>query len=213
METLQTGDILLFECTSKNTSIFSCFSHLIDCCSRSKFSHVGMILKSPTYINPKLTGMYMLESGAELLGNAEDKRHIIGVQITPIEEVLSYKGNIYVRKLYCTRDTDFTNKIATIHKEIHELPYDVLPFDWALALNRISNRTCWKRFRCCNFQKKNTFWCSALLAYIYVELGFLPQDLPWSLVAPKEFSHFERKELPFMNCELLPEELITKNIE
>jgi hypothetical protein len=56
-------------------------------------------------------------------------------------------------------------------------------------------------------QKQTMYWCSALVAYIYVSLGFLPETTPWTMIFPKQFS-VECDSLKFQNCELGDEILI-----
>ena len=34
----------------------------------------------------------------------------------------------------------------------------------------------------------DTFWCSALVGYIYVKLGYLPQNTDWSNLSPSDIS-------------------------
>ena len=50
---LNTGDILLFHnklnCKSCYRCIFSCFTGLIMCCTKSKYSHIAIVIKDPTY--------------------------------------------------------------------------------------------------------------------------------------------------------------------
>ena len=52
-----------------------------------------------------------------------------------------------------------------------------------------------------NTQKENTYWCSALVSFVYVELGFLDKNIPWTLISPKELSS-SSNELKFINCKL-----------
>ena len=49
LETCQTGDILLY-----NSNYW--YSRLIEWGSGSKFSHISIVLRDPTFINEKLTG-------------------------------------------------------------------------------------------------------------------------------------------------------------
>ena len=65
---LQTGDIILF--SNKK----SWFSRLIEWKTQTKWSHVAIVLKDPTYINPSLQGLYIWESGAEKFGDSENKK-------------------------------------------------------------------------------------------------------------------------------------------
>ena len=80
--------------------------------------------------------------------------------------------------------------------------YDLHVFDWFRALFdiEIGDR-----------QLTNRYWCSALLAYIYVELGLLDKTLEWSMIEPKQFSYYENKRLSYKNCEVQPEKKIIYN--
>ena len=72
----------------------------------------------------------------------------------------------------------FYKKIDQIHSDVHNLPYDLNLFDWIKAgLNiKIGN------------VQKNTYWCSALVCYIYIKLGFLENNIPWTLISPEDFN-------------------------
>ena len=76
------------------------------------------------------------------------------------QKIKNYKGRIYVSKLCCIRDDKFYKKIIEIHSAVHNIPYDLNPVDWikgALQLN-IGNT-----------QKENTYWCSALVTFVFVK--------------------------------------------
>ena len=45
---LQTGDILLFDDRSK--TCLGCWNRILKCYTRSRYSHVAMVLKNPTFI-------------------------------------------------------------------------------------------------------------------------------------------------------------------
>ena len=51
---------------------------------------------------------------------------------------------------------------------------------------------------------KPTFWCSALVAYIYEEMGFIDGTIPWTIITPAQFSYYASNGLKFKNCEVLP---------
>ena len=61
MTDLKTGDLILF--CGKDTGWLKYFSEMIKYTSHSNYSHVGMILKDPTFIHPTLKGTYVWESG------------------------------------------------------------------------------------------------------------------------------------------------------
>ena len=94
LDQLKTGDILLF-----NEKSFW-FSRLVEYWTGSPWSHVAIVLRDPTYLDPKLTGLYLWESGEEDFPDAEDHQMKFGVQITDLKKVISeYDGKIVVRKL------------------------------------------------------------------------------------------------------------------
>lgn len=197
IENCQTGDILLYN--SRNT-----IGRLIEYCTNSKFSHVAVILRDPIYIDPKLKGLYILESGSENIDDVVSGKKIIGVQVIPLDYVLdqyssTYIGNLYYRKLSCFRDEEFSAKINAVVKKTNTEPYDLNPLDWIKAAFNIEIGDC---------QKDNTFWCSALISYVYVQLGFLPEKLPWSIIAPKKFSYYEKDGLTYENCTVDAERLV-----
>ncbi len=68
---LRTGDILLFDYEGDN-SFFQLFSYIIGKTTHSKYTHVGVILKDPTFIHPSLKGLYVWESGYEGTPDCED---------------------------------------------------------------------------------------------------------------------------------------------
>ena len=90
----QTGDILVYHATR------FWYSRFVEYFTDSKYCHVSMILKDPTYIHPDLKGIYILESGMEEFPDSEDGKYKLGVQIVPLKKVLEkYDGQIYYRKL------------------------------------------------------------------------------------------------------------------
>ena len=50
-----------------------------------------------------------------------------------------------------------------------------------------------------NEKKVNSFWCSALLTYIYIKLGFLYKYTDWTIVNPSQFSSNDSQKLIFIN--------------
>ena len=188
---LETGDLLLFHGTSILSTILEYFG-------RSKYSHIGMIIKNPKFLNDKLKdGLYVLESSYGYKPDEEDHQIKFGVQLHKLEDI--YKPNtIYVRKLKnIIRDDIFYEKLKNIHTIIHNKPYDLHIMDWIMAEENISKpisiNPLWKI--------TNRFWCSALISYVYLRLGWV-SDVNWSLVAPCEFSSKESKGSLLFICSL-----------
>jgi len=50
--------------------------------------------------------------------------------------------------------------------------------DWLLATLRMDARP----------QKTDRFWCSAFVAYVLTQLGWLPEATDWSIVRPCDLS-------------------------
>ena len=123
-----TGDILLFG--SKKSKL----SELIEWWCDSKWSHVGIILKDPKFIDYKLKGYYLLESGYEDFVDAEDHIKKYGVQIVPLEKVFQeYNGYIYWRQLKLNIDklkenykNDILNNNDTEEDDIENVSYENL---------------------------------------------------------------------------------------
>ena len=187
---LNDGDIILFHQNK------SCFGKCIQLCTSSKFSHIGMVLKNPTYIDPDLNGgLYLIESGLEPYKDEEDKQYKLGVQIQKLLPILKEYGrkNIYCRRL--SKLGEFPkNKMKEIHKTIYNKPYDLNLIDWVEGLIDVKAPI---------FNKKTTdrFWCSALIAYIYLNIGYLRYDTSWTLINPEDWND-KSKTLNFTNCNL-----------
>lgn len=197
LETCQTGDILLY-----NSQYW--YSRLIEWGSGSKFSHISIILRDPTFINKKLNGLYILESSYEDIPDSNTGEKVWGVQIIPLQHVLdeyqkSYVGNLYYRRLETEKDESFYNKLKECVTHTEGDKYDLNPLDWFKAEFQLDVG---------NTRKENTFWCSALVGYVYCQLGFIDQDISWSILPPRKFSHFENDRLTYYNCSLHPERLI-----
>lgn len=187
---LQTGDIILL---SGN----AWYSRLIEYFGYSKYSHVAMVLKDPTFIDDEMKGLYVLESGYEGVIDITDKKFKYGVQINTYKDFITKVGYCaYYRKLDVSDETrkTFNEKFKTIYKTIYDKPYDINILDWLNASYSIKNN-CYGYLK-----KKDYFWCSALIAYIYDNLDLI-EDCSWSLVAPREFSG-EGDLLKFKNCSL-----------
>jgi hypothetical protein len=196
---MQTGDLILFRGTSW-------ISKLVEWVGISKYSHIGIIIKNPKFLNPELEdGIYLLESSWNDTPDVEDKEFKVGVQLHFLEDVLKEypKGSIDVRHIQCERNDSFFTKLIEIHKEIHNKPYDLNPCDWLCARYNIACPFPPNAY----FQTKKSFWCSALVSYIFCELGLINKEINWTLMAPREFSSDEGKLIQFQ-CTVEKEKLL-----
>ena len=202
---LETGDILLFQHVKNKSTPFQMFDNFlswaISSWTHSPYTHIGIVLKDPNFTDgKKLEGLYLLESNYEGFPDSEDDNVKFGVQVVPLMEgIKNNYSNIYHRKLRCQRDSVFFEKLDEIYSIIHDKPYDINPVDWIKAAFRLDIG---------NVEKVRTFWCSALVAFVYVKLGFLQQDLPWTIISPEQFSTTGENSLTFKDCTVEKEQLI-----
>ena len=187
MDNLKTGDILLFSGHTKG--VMQYFSDMIKYGTHSNYSHIAMVLKDPTYFNLSLKGIYLWESGWEGKPDPQDNKTKLGVQLTPLNEIMeNFKGSkIIVRTI--NNNNNFTDeKLKEIHEVVYNKPYDIVPRDWIEALFRKDSSP----------QKTNRFWCSALVGYIYTKCGIIKSDTDWSILRPSDFS-LDGERLSFIN--------------
>ena len=185
MDSLETGDLILF--SNQSSGFFGIFTSMIKWGTHSNYSHTGIILRDPVFINPSLKGLYVWESSYNGKPDPQDNKVKIGVQITPLYELIEeYKktgGSAYVRKVKSTinipiKEIFNDDVLNDIHKVVYNKPYDIIPTDWIEAFFKYDD----------NPQKTDRFWCSALVGYIYTNCGLLKSDTDWSIMRPNDFS-------------------------
>lgn len=188
MTCVQTGDVVLFKGAE------GLFDRAISYFTGSAYTHVGVILRDPEGLPP---GAYVIESSKEVEPDPTFNRRVIGVQIQPLPTVLSAHGTASVRRLERKgRAPDLTPRLTQIFRDVDGRPYDIDVCDWLRAELRVHcPDMVWE-------QRDDTFWCSALAAYLYVRLGLLPPSLPWTLVSPKEWGPGGLLEPRFIHCAL-----------
>ena len=85
LKDLQTGDLILFDTKPPVSNVFCyIFDKLVQIFTQSKYTHCGMILKDPTFLNLPL-GTYIWECGIEKTLDPQDNEKKFGVQICNIE--------------------------------------------------------------------------------------------------------------------------------
>tara|TARA_B100000927_G_scaffold277283_1_gene258765 strand:- start:999 stop:1706 length:708 start_codon:yes stop_codon:yes gene_type:complete len=201
----KTGDVLLFEhkanVSSWSEAMMSFLDGGISWFTQSKYSHVGIVVRDPEFTNPKLKGLFLLESNKEDIPDAENNEIKFGAEIIDLNYIIkNYNGRIYWRQLECDRGEKFTELFANAHSIIHNRPYDLIITDWISAAFGLDNR---------NPQRTKTFWCSALVAFIYTQLGLLSPETKWTMVTPKMFgTERQRSPMRFLNCKLKGEVIV-----
>ena len=177
MDSLKTGDLILFN--NHGGGIFGAFTSLIKWGTHSNYTHIGMILKNPSFIHPSLKGLYVWESTFNGKPDPQDGKIKLGVQITPLKEALEFESrNVFIRKVNCPKDTFNDNRLTLIHNIVYDKPYDIVPKDWIEAFFHTDSAP----------QKTSRFWCAALVGYIYTKVGILKPETDWSILTPNDFS-------------------------
>jgi hypothetical protein len=185
LKNLKTGDLLLCSwhnprCTSCCDCLFNNFDSCIKWGSHSNWTHSAIVLRDPTFIHPALKGLYVWESSKEPHADPQDGKKKIGVQITPLHELIScYKGSgvIIVRPIHSDPNLLNEDNMKKVHDIVYGKPYDLNPIDWVEAFLK----------KDLNPQKTGRFWCSALCGYIYTKCGLLDPKTDWSILAPNDF--------------------------
>ena len=172
--------MLLFSPSTKTEhGVMRFLDWMIQSTTDSSYTHVAFVLKDPTFIHPVLKGLYVWESGYEGTPDPQDGKVKFGVQITPLHQCIqNFNGKLFVRKLKKGRETITRKKLEEIHNIVYEKPYDIMPKDWVQAWFRQDSSP----------QKTDRFWCSALVSFILVKLGFLKKKLDWSMIRPCDLS-------------------------
>ena len=179
---LKTGDVLLFS-DEWSWNPMNIFGKLIEIFTGKPYSHVGMILKDPTWIDPKMTGIYLWESSYEGIPDPQDGKIKIGIEITPIEKVMkTTKCKVYVRQLFGEEKLTIPI-LEKIHKIVYSKPYDFDPIDWLAAYLRTPIN---------GDRKTSRYFCSAFVACIYTEAEIIDKGTDWSLVRPSDFDEADK---------------------
>jgi len=202
-----TGDLLLY-----NTTKYW-YSRAIEWFTSSNYSHVSMVLRRPTWLDPSLCEeeYYVLESGSECFPDAVSGDFKFGVQVCPLSKVWAEYasqgyGHLYVRRMrYLDAATvgqdALIDGIKTAYAKVKACPYDLNPCDWIKCyfdehktLEQIDNTAQ-------RDQKTTSFWCSALMSFVLVVAGFLDKSVPWTVITPYDFSAFcKPQRLAFQGC-------------
>lgn len=211
VEELQTGDLILV-CNTE-TGWFNYFLDVIKYSTHSNYVHIGMIVKDPDFLEYPMKGTYIWESSYEGTPDPEDGKIKLGVQLTKIETFIqNYKKEstsfkLLVRKIKDNSKKIFDNSVMNkVHSIVTDKPYDINIKDWIMAFFRKADEP----------QNTKSFWCSALVGYIYTQCGILSKDTDWNVLYPNDFS-LDGEKLNYKNKDknfLLPfeKELVIDNI-
>ena len=182
LKTCETGDIILFQGNS-------IISEIIKISTNSVWTHIGIIIKNPTFIKNCKKGIYLyVADGAYEIDKPSNKK-LIGVQLVNlIDKLNNYDGTFYYRKLETQKNKKKMMNIFNIvyNTEFHKF-YDWLPKDWIATflamhnLEKISDIIS-------NPRHLDKMFCSSLVAYTYTQWKLLNKNTEWSFTTPEFFA-------------------------
>lgn len=186
--TLKTGDVIMCHSSPGDSPI----DRVIEDATHSPWEHTGVIVRDPWWLSKKRTGLFILQSGSgpngypDIIDGATS-----GVTLNHLEDFLANRTEIYVLTssghewTHGARDS-FSAAVG----EAHGKPYDKNAFRWCcVGLTSF--------FRCNRCAPKvvprqtQEFWCSALVAFIFVKNGWLPRDTDWTCQTPSDILAWE----------------------
>ena len=180
---LKTGDIILFSSDEGcSSSWIGCLSQLIKCWTCSEYTHVGIILVNPIWLDSKLQGVYVWESGIQVFPDADNNnKNTFGVRLSKIEDCIEhYIGNIKYRSISKELDIKQLSILKCLYDENEGKPYDTKILHWFrvafdLHIGDVYNT--------------REFFCSAWVLYILCQLNIVDKNTrPWKLCQPKHLS-------------------------
>tara|TARA_B110000090_G_C13353736_1_gene435866 strand:+ start:1135 stop:1734 length:600 start_codon:yes stop_codon:yes gene_type:complete len=178
MDDLKTGDIILFNEHPYNGWL-ACVDWAIRCWTRSRYSHVGIIVVDPPWTKK---GTYVWDSSKHVHKDPEDGKIKYGIALVPLRDYVEYSGGkqrLYKRSPQNPKTYDkFTDEaLMKIHDKVYGCHYDTMVGHWLAAMVHILiPRT------------DKTFWCSAFVSYALTTVGILDVETDWTIVSPVDLS-------------------------
>lgn len=176
IDDLKTGDILLCKNAHSDSWFINLYEMLIRRVTKSPYSHVAMVVRDPTWVDQNQKGVYVLESAMESEPDAESHEQKFGVQTTKLSTLADGSCEIMIRQLM--KGTISEQQLEEVHDKTKGKSYDFYPTHLVEAALQIH----------ASEQRTDTYICSAMVGFIFVQFGFLDADFDWSVSLPKMFS-------------------------
>jgi len=173
---LKTGDLVLF-------SGASFFSSVIKWAIGGKWSHVGVIVRSPRF--PDRVLLWESTTLADLADIETGKRQH-GVQLVPLSERLrGYDGEFKLRPLDKPITPEMEAALTQRRAELSGRPYE----EDKLELVRLAFKGWFAKWR---GERLDSLFCSELVAEAYQAMGLLPPHPPSNEYTPRDFARRKR---------------------
>ena len=199
IESLRTGDILLFEEEPKCGSIFRLIDWAIRWWTSSQFSHAGLVVVDPPmgitekdesgntiiiFNKEPLKGTYIWDSSKHSNKDPEDGLIKFGIALVPAERYFNNPEMkhqaLWKRSPVDEKTYECWNKvlIKKMYKEVYNKPYDINLGHWLAGM-----------FHIIIPKTTETFWCSAFVTYALCYVGILDGKCTnWTLKSPEDLS-------------------------
>lgn len=179
--TLRTGDLLFFNEYPTDTRL-RCLTSLIKCCTRSNYSHVGLVIVDPPWSSIK--GVFVWESSYHGTKDPQDGKVKFGVQLTPIELYTQrYPGSVSIFLRYPHHPDTYEkfnrNTLMSVQSKVYNRPYDTSLKDWIGA---------WLKKTPARRQTKS-FFCSAFVSFVLTECAVLDAATDWTRTTAADLSN------------------------
>ena len=190
VDNLKTGDIILFS--------GRCFvSRIVEFCTRSRWTHMGMIVIDPEYPYPLI---YESSHGTKIMALDLGKK-ASGVQLLPFNERRrTFAGDMALRRLNHVLSEKELYRLGIFRKFIEGSPFEKNALQ--MLASTVHSRLLPSR------QDLTSVFCSELVAQCYQEIGLLGQDRASNKYCPADFS--KDREMPLIRGALGPQFIIKK---
>lgn len=186
-EELQTGDIILCHSSGPGGSDDTGLDGAIEFFTHGPWTHTAIIIKDPWWLN--LKGLFVFQSGSGPNSYKDViNDNVEGVTLNHLDDFLANRELIFVRRLQNFEFNDTTRKIfKTAFDVAHGKPYDKNWCSWiGVGIGNFFKCKCCSRVS--TPPTTDTFWCSALVAYMYVKMGWFEESLDWSAQTPQDIA-------------------------
>ena len=183
LNTLKTGDIIMCHSSIQD----SITDKIIEDATYSPWEHCGIVIRDPWWTKQEMKGLYILQSGwgpngyPDILNN-----NVSGVTLNKLSDFLCNRIKIYVISLSKTTwNENEKNRFSKAFTNVHGKPYDNNICHW-LIVGISSILKC----ECCSRKvikrEDQQLWCSALVAYMYTQMGWLNKTDDWTCETPAD---------------------------
>ena len=187
LATAQTGDLLLYSDFVAQTQ-----NHV--------YSLVMMIIRDPFYLDPNMTGLYIVTS------SKNSQLGLYGCELFQLPTTMGFLqtlgGTLYYRELRRERDTLWQTLLVKAMISAVYFPRSRVDEVHYIASMFYQPGSIYVK------KPEESKASSHLIAYLYLRLGVLPVGIPWTVLEPRDFSYDQGYQLPFTDCNLLPERMV-----